>query len=111
MKKWGLISLGLMTTLIWGVVLILVVTTLETDHEAYDHSFADKSNSQVKSLSNEQLTLHFSGQETGTNGEDTAETILGDQVLTKEWVEDVKEDGKLSIDTILESLDLTVALN
>ncbi|MBA2173322.1 hypothetical protein H0266_00255 [Halobacillus locisalis] len=103
MKKWGLIGLGVFTSLIWVAVIVVLITPPSTSHLAESHSLSLEPYHSEKTISEERLTAHF------MNGEAVdreADTIFGKRVITRNWVEDMQEDGKLSIDTILDSLEL-----
>lgn len=103
MKKWGLIGLGFFTSLIWVAVIAVYVTSPNTSHLAETHSLSLEPYNFEKTISEERLTAHFMKDEAV---EREANTIFGKQVITKNWVDDMQEDGKLSIDTILDSLEL-----
>ncbi|WP_147296376.1 hypothetical protein [Halobacillus trueperi] len=53
---------------------------------------------------NDQIAADFFERNIEVDNE--VRSIIGEKTLTKDWVNDVREDGKLSIDTLLESLEL-----
>lgn len=103
MKKWGLIGLATFTTLLWTAVIGFYIYTPKPTSLAETHSLSTEPIHYNKSITDDQLTVHFQRSE-GVPRE--AETIFGKQVITQNWVDDVNTDGKLSIDTILHSLNL-----
>ncbi|TGB04048.1 hypothetical protein [Halobacillus salinus] len=107
MKKWGLISLAAFTILLWAAVIGFYVHTPKPTQLAETHSSSLEPSHYDKSITDDQIASHFLNDTTGgAIHENKAETIFGEQVITQNWVNDVSEDGKLSIDTVLDSLNL-----
>ncbi|WLR46012.1 hypothetical protein LC065_10285 [Halobacillus litoralis] len=103
MNKRIIIGLISGTVLIWASVLTVFILTSDTNVlESGEHGFT-RSMTMGKNL-NDQSTADFFERNQGV--ENATRTIIGEKTLTKDWVHDVREDGKLSIDTLLESLEL-----
>ncbi|MYL50376.1 hypothetical protein GLV98_12830 [Halobacillus litoralis] len=104
MKKRIIIGLISGTALIWASVLtVFFLTSNVKELDSRDQGFTRSINTEGKSL-NDQVAADFF--ERNIEVENEARTIIGEKTLTKEWVNDVREDGKLSIDTLLNSLEL-----
>lgn len=108
MKKWGLIGLGSFTLIIWSAVLFIFLTNPSAELPAENHSFAAPVSNE-KQISKQKFVAHFNGRNGSDVKEEKEDTVLGEQIITSSWVEDVSEDGKLSIDTVLESLNIAPA--
>lgn len=106
MKKWVLIGVGLTTLTIWGTVLVFLFRPASTSLYATNHSLSELSADHYRGLEEEQSALRFQTTNEGMLDEKTVNTVIGKRIITKKWLEDVSKDGKLSIDTILENLDL-----
>ncbi|WP_226583761.1 hypothetical protein [Halobacillus litoralis] len=106
MKKRLLIGLTAGTVLVWSSVLVLWldIPGIKQDmsrEQVTDHS---PSLSAVKSL-DDQSTSGFLNRE-GTSRHIQSSNKLKTLMYSKRWIDDVEEDGKLSIDTLLESMNL-----
>ncbi|MBN9655377.1 hypothetical protein J0K78_13930 [Halobacillus sp. GSS1] len=110
MKKRIIIGLILVTVLTWASVFTVFSINSDTGVlESGEHSFTRSMNSEGKNL-NDQRIADFFERNVGADDE-AGGTIIGEKTLTKDWVKDVREDGKLSIDTLLKSLKLNDADN
>ncbi|MCA0969803.1 hypothetical protein LCM20_04320 [Halobacillus litoralis] len=103
MRKWGLIGLATLTIVLWSSVIGFYVFSTNTVEWAETHSQAIEPIHYNKSITDDQLTAHFERTDQSIND---AETILGADALTQNWINDMNEDGKVSIDTVLESLNI-----
>lgn len=104
MKRGLLIALGAAAGMIWICVLAaLLWSPFTSSHAVDDHEKQMKDTNSYKSVDEHQLTKHF--QKTEGNSSKTP-SMLGKNSLSKEWIEDVSKDGKLSIDTLLKELEL-----
>ncbi|MGR9049057.1 hypothetical protein ACQ4XT_10550 [Halobacillus faecis] len=102
MNKRIIIGLISGTVLIWASVLTVVIQTSDIRMlESGEHGFT-RPMTMEKHL-NDQSTADFFERIQGVENDTT--TIFGGKTLTKAWVNDVREDGKLSIDTLLNSLE------
>ncbi|MBN8236946.1 hypothetical protein JF544_16930 [Halobacillus kuroshimensis] len=103
MRKKLLIGLSACVVLLWTTVLVILLLPRDSGRlPASEHSYSrldygveEKLMKQVD-RDNPSAILSSEGQ---------PEDILGSMEYTQSWVDDVTEDGKLSIDTILEHLD------
>ncbi|SDN75580.1 hypothetical protein ACJA3J_15920 [Halobacillus sp. SY10] len=104
MKKRIIIGLISGTVLIWSSVLaVFFLTSNAKVLDSKEHGFTRSIHTEGKSL-NDQISADFFERNIEVDNE--VRTIIGEKTLTKDWVNDVREDGKLSIDTLLESLEL-----
>lgn len=106
MKRWVLTGLGAASVLLWTSV-FAVCLSQDTSVGANLHSTSMLSTVTQKSTNEKRLASHF---QFGDNGEQETEKIgssfiIGTENLSEKWIEDVSEDGKLSIDTLLDVLD------
>ncbi|MFC7061520.1 hypothetical protein [Halobacillus seohaensis] len=101
MKNWLITVLAICSIAIWSLV-VVVFTSLENEKTGSDHSqsittiLADRPFDEIRRVS----------LPSENNNSEKVETIVGKHTLSEDWVEDVSEDGKVSIDTILETLEL-----
>ncbi|MGP4062592.1 hypothetical protein [Halobacillus sp. H74] len=104
MKKRLMFGLGTAMILVWTSVLLLFLWSPSSGDDAVgNHSLALHSPTSGKTLSEQEsanflVEIHEQTSET--------KTIIGKQVITNRWIDDVNDDGKLSIDTLLETLEL-----
>lgn len=104
MKKRVLYGLIAGTVLVWTSVLIIFFAfPSEGAFHVGEHSPSFGKTVYEKHM-NHQTANAFLDKQSASY--DEAPTILGEVTITKSWEEDVKEDGKLSIDTLLETLDI-----
>ncbi|GEN51788.1 hypothetical protein [Halobacillus faecis] len=104
MKKRIMVGLISGTALIWGIVLSVFFLSPDTKVlDSEEHGFIRAIDPEGKSL-NHSLAADFFERNMGVENE--VSTIIGERTLTKDWINDVREDGKLSIDTLLDSLEL-----
>ncbi|MBX0359049.1 hypothetical protein [Halobacillus sp. Nhm2S1] len=104
MKKRIMVGLISGTAIIWGIVLSLIVLSPDaTVFDSKEHGLIRSFDTEGKSL-NHSLAAGFFERNMGVENE--VSTIIGDRALTEDWINDVREDGKLSIDTLLDSLEL-----
>jgi hypothetical protein len=103
MKKRVLFGLIAGTVLVWTSVLIIFFAhPSEGTFHAEEHGPSLGETVYEKQM-NSQKASAFLKQ---TSSYNEASTILGSVAITKTWEKDIKEDGKLSIDTLLETLEL-----
>lgn len=104
MKKRVIFGLIAGTVLVWTSVLItFFALPSEGAFPVEEHAPSLGETAGEKQMTS-QMADAFLDKQPASNGE--APTILGGVKITKSWEEDVKEDGKLSIDTLLETLEL-----
>ncbi|WP_028783470.1 hypothetical protein [Thalassobacillus devorans] len=101
MKTWLVALLGLLTISIWSTVIFIAVTQ-DKSLIARPHNVKNSIVIQERSVPKipELADLAAKDRETAVGG-----TIIGETAITKAWVEDVSKDGRLSIDTLLASLE------
>ncbi|ELK47315.1 hypothetical protein QRD89_13115 [Halobacillus sp. ACCC02827] len=107
-EKWLAAGLGAGMCLVWFGVLAVYLWMPESadDRTASNHSM-HAPQMKDKAVSSQELARRYV-----SSGEEAVEhnTVLGKQMLTKEWTEDMQKDGKVSIDTVLNSLELQVSV-
>ncbi|SFJ11626.1 hypothetical protein SAMN04487936_10147 [Halobacillus dabanensis] len=104
MKRRILFGLIAGAALVWTSVLItFLALPTEGDFPVEHHALSIGETVGEKQMTS-QMASAFLDKQPAPIGEPP--TILGGVKITKTWEEDVKEDGKLSIDTILETLEL-----
>lgn len=110
MKKRVLIGLTTGMVIIWSSVLVVFFGFLDTRVLiANSHSYSSEEFQYThKSLDSDTLTSYFQSKSSEYSG---SPTVMGSEVISQRWIQDVKEDGKLSIDTLLESLKIQSTLD
>ncbi|MFD1019050.1 hypothetical protein [Thalassobacillus hwangdonensis] len=104
MRKWMMYVAGVTTIAVWTVVIVLFIQVGDEGRTATDHSANftyDKTKSQGQIAFSRRWDLVVNEVE-----QSSTPTVIGTAV-TPEWVTDVSDDGKLSIDTLLASLELS----
>ncbi|UOQ46141.1 hypothetical protein MUN89_09610 [Halobacillus salinarum] len=104
MKKRLLIGLAALCTLIWTAALFMYFSQSQTPKVVRDHSGISTVGLTIHEPSDEKLAALFT--QSASSEKDTR-TILGTKTVSRKWLEDVSVDGRLSIDTVLDELNLT----
>ncbi len=102
MKKWLLILLGIAGAVIWTTVIVLFFWVPSESFQVEDHGM---SVTFEQPLNEKKLDSHFS-KTVAQPAESTVKTVLGTNRISEKWVEDLSKDGKLSIDTLLDELNI-----
>ncbi|SDJ66008.1 hypothetical protein [Salimicrobium halophilum] len=100
MKKVIMYGLGTLTVLTWSVVILLVIPG--------DDLSGSEEHSQMRTPVKLEENIDFAGVSEKINelrSSNKARTVFGEQVITDEWKKDVADNGRVSIDTVLRSLD------
>ncbi|SEA48118.1 hypothetical protein SAMN05421743_10551 [Thalassobacillus cyri] len=104
MRKWLVVLLGLLTITLWSTVIFIAVTKMQGElYPARPHSVKDSAVIQERSVP---PIPRLYESEVENKGTAEGETIMGKMAITEAWVDDVAEDGRLSIDTLLASLEV-----
>ncbi|MBP2002833.1 hypothetical protein [Halobacillus andaensis] len=104
MKKSIISILAGAAIVIWTTTIIIYVTTgneiskSSNLSEAYTPSFIDR-----RDLNVHRVALL---EEDKFKEDKEVKTIIGQHMLTEDWVTDMRMDGKVSIDTILNALEI-----
>ncbi|WP_101844675.1 hypothetical protein [Halobacillus sp. Marseille-P3879] len=106
MKKIILYLLGGSAVLIWTTTLILFFTVDKGMNSSGHSSAHSPAFSERRSVG---VSSNFDSMEAAQekNKKEKADTVIGSQVIKADWAADMSEDGKMSIDTLLEALDIT----
>ncbi|MFQ3542489.1 hypothetical protein Q7A53_00250 [Halobacillus rhizosphaerae] len=102
MKKGLLILLGITGAAIWTTVIVLFFLVPSESLQVEDHGMAVTFE---QPLNEKKLDAHFS-KTIQQPAEGTVKTVLGTNRISEKWVEDLSKDGKLSIDTLLDELNI-----
>ncbi|MFG6116638.1 hypothetical protein ACGTN9_15910 [Halobacillus sp. MO56] len=103
MRKWLVALLGLLTIILWAIVIFIAVTRMQGElYTARPHSVKDTAVTLERSVHPiPRLESEVDSKETAAG-----DTIIGKMAITEAWIDDVAEDGRLSIDTLLTSLEV-----
>ncbi|MGP4075690.1 hypothetical protein [Halobacillus sp. K22] len=102
MRKWILIGTASICLLVWSAVIAVYLLSPPPIFEANNHSLAATSHSLLKV---EQTSEHVQ-EEDKKERLSQSKTIIETEDFSKPWIIDIEKDGKLSIDTLLETLDI-----
>lgn len=104
MRKWLVALLGLLTIILWSTVTFIAVTQMQGElYTARSHSVKDSAVTQERSV---HTIPRLDESEVENKGTVAGDTIIGKMAITEAWADDVAEDGRLSIDTLLASLEV-----
>ncbi|MFC7320307.1 hypothetical protein [Halobacillus campisalis] len=101
MKRWLLTILAFMSVSIWTVVLIIFFN-LSEEKVVSSHSQSIPTSLAERQYGVERINMPEEGKEE----ERRMDTVIGETVISKIWVDDMSEDGRVSIDTLLKTLEL-----
>ncbi|UOQ94142.1 hypothetical protein MUO14_04020 [Halobacillus shinanisalinarum] len=104
MRKWLIIILGSVTVTVWSLVIVVFPPQPVDKLESKSHSQAVIPVFTERALSDHQL-VSLTGGAGKTNGL-AEDLVIETNMITKNWVEGLSEDGKISIDILLHALNL-----
>ncbi|MCA0982469.1 hypothetical protein LCL89_00240 [Halobacillus yeomjeoni] len=106
MKKWVIIGMGFSTMVVWVLVLFVLFRPLEPSTLASLHSYSEVSLTVHEKDAGKIMSSRYDSLDKEQAPEQEVPTVIGERIITENWIKDVTEDGRLSIDTLLDSLQL-----
>ncbi|MGP4067464.1 hypothetical protein [Halobacillus sp. B29] len=103
MRKMLVIGTASVCVLVWSAVIIVYLLAPPQTFAASDHGLASDSDNLLKE---KKSPVFFEKTDKIENLISQSETIVGPASISKAWTKDLEKDGKLSIDTLLETLDI-----
>ncbi|SFG52203.1 hypothetical protein SAMN05216353_15114 [Halobacillus alkaliphilus] len=103
MRKMLVIGTASVCVLVWSAVIIVYLLTPPQTFEANDHGLVSNSGGLLKE---KKVSSFFEKIDENKKLLSQSETIIGPVNISKAWTKDIEKDGKLSIDTLLETLDI-----
>ncbi|SIS52005.1 hypothetical protein [Salimicrobium flavidum] len=100
MKRNLIYGMGALTVVTWSVAIVLMLPKNEAE--------VSEEHSTIRSPVLLEENVDFAGVTDRINdlrSEDKARTVFGKQTITDEWEKDMDDNGRVSIDTLLSSLD------
>jgi|GEM_PF-7056392 len=103
MRRMLVIGTASVCVLVWSAVIIVYLLVSPQTFVANDHGLASNSDNLLKE---KKVSSFFEKTDKSKSLISKSHTIMGPGPFSNAWTKDLEKDGKLSIDTLLETLDI-----